>query len=192
MSIITTNTSFGYNPSKELWKELLEKLHEDGFRISYFAETDRNGLFADYKYAYIHTAHNEFYMQNADNFENGLSVCPYLMVDHYHKIQADYPVTVKTYGELINMLNTPVNNRHWKKDEVHKCPLFHELFVIYDGKTKLHILRSELAANRERDILTNLDHIEMKRHDDDYCVLRFYKNEKDWFDFEVNSLRITG
>lgn len=62
-----------------------------------------------------------------------------------------------------------------------------ELFNIY------YIDRIEkIAGYREKEILKNLVTVELKQLDNDYFVLRYYDNNHNYFDFEVNSNRITG
>jgi hypothetical protein len=70
--------------------------------------------------------------------------------------------------------------------------IFHELRGVQNGHTRLWRLENELAGWREKNILSTLTSVSMRMHTKDYCVLRFYNIDGDYFDYEVKSHRITN
>lgn len=70
------------------------------------------------------------------------------------------------------------------------CP---SLNITYDGKSILFLLKNKIAGNYEREVLNNLKQIEMVRNSGGYKILSFYHyNGKDYFEFDINSLKITN
>lgn len=182
--------SFGYDPSKEVFKKTMESLTEEGFRMLYFAKTDKDGLFVDFRYFTISDGKMNFYIESARGVsKNGFHVCPYISVSPYTQIQSDYPVEVSTYGELLDYLRGEHINRHWKKDEVHEQDIYFRLQRYGNGLARLR----GIAGFREKDVLEHLGWIEMVQNDGEYEVYRFHDIDNEhYFEYELNSGRITG
>lgn len=180
----------GYNMSVKAWKELIEALKKtEGVRLSYYPEMDKDGYFVDYKFLTIEY-NGVFYYMDASNWN--FSIDAYKKVSPFEKQQIDYPMECTSIEDIFKYMSK--SRRIHRLENTYKQRIYLlELYGLSNGTTQLWKLEHELAGNREKEILNNLDSIEMVRHDKDYEVLRFYhKNRKEYFDYECKSHRITG
>lgn len=177
-----------YKMTAQEWKNLLNYLSAQGCKLVYFPETDKNGLFVDFKYALVEYNGMFFYM-DCGNWE--FSVCKYRKVSPYEKRQSGYPCAPSTSERLIEYIKTQTKDAPLARTYNQRIFLL-ELYSIRDGRTDLWRLKNELADNREKAILENLDLITTIQHTHDYHVLRFHSSDGKHFDYETNSRRITG
>ena len=177
-----------YNMNAQEWKDLLNYLSARGCKLTYFPETDQNGLFVDFKYATVEYNGMFFYM-DCGNWE--FSVCKYCKISPYEKQQGAYSCVVNTAEQLLEYIQT--QTKHPPLAGTHKQRIFlTELYGLRDGRTDLWRLQNELAGFREKDVLDHLESITTLQHTHDYHVLRFHSANGNYFDYETKSRRITG
>lgn len=176
--------------NQQEWDDLLDYLTSQGALITYFAKTDNNNMFMGYKYALVEYKNRFYYMENPLNMFEPFQVIRYIKVSPYEKHQNAFPVQVSSAEELMAYMNEEDTASPLKKTYVQW--IFGELRQMHNRHTKLWYLRNELAGWREKNILSNLKSISKIQNTKDYCLLRFYSDDGDYFDYETNSCRITG
>lgn len=177
-----------YRMTAQEWKDLLNYLAARGCKLVDFPETDKNGLFVDFKYATVLYDDIYFYM-DASPWE--FTVCKYHKVSPYEKQQSSYSRVMSTAEELLEYIQTQTKSAPFA--DVPKQRIFlTDLYSLRNGRTDLWKLQYELAGNREKAILDDLDYITTIQHTHDYHVLRFHSKDGNWFDYETKSRRITG
>lgn len=176
--------------SPQEWKDLLNYLSARGVFITAFPETDKDGLFVDFKWAIVEY-NGAFYSLNGNlNCCYPFEVTRYIKISPYEKQQNAYPREVYDTDELFEILNESYIQVPLKG--TYKQWIFHELHGMkYEG-TGLWNLENRLAGGRENNILTNLKSITTTMHTKDYHVLRFHSADGNCFDYETKSRRITG
>lgn len=178
-----------YRMTAQEWKNLLNYLSARGCKLIDFPETDQNGLFVDFKYVTIEYGGMFFYM---DSSPWEFSVCKYKKVSPYEKIQSGYSRVMQTSEQLLEYIQS--ETKAPALSGVHKQRIFltSGLYQLKNGQTELQRLKYELADNREKEILYNLEIITTLQHTHDYHVLRFHSIDGNYFDYETKSRRITG
>ena len=174
------------------WKDLLDYLKANDVLLTYYPETDNNGLFVDFKYAIVEY-NGEFYsLQGNSNMFEPFTATRYSKISPFVKRQNAYPREVYSTEELLSYMRE--NGLRHKMGEVgeQRIYLTSSLYRLRDGHTDLWRLENEIAGYREKAVLENLTHITMQRNTKDYCVLRFHSSDGDWFDYETKSKRITN
>ena len=182
-----------YKMSKQEWKDLLIYLQTiPNVRLTHYAETDNDGYFVDFCYATFEYNGNFYYIEDGRCSLTDFSICRYLKMSPYEKQQNSYSVYIHSTEQLLEYINT--DGRMGVLSNTHKQRIFltSNLYILRDGKTDLWRLKNELAGNREKAILDNLDCITTIRNTHDYLVLRFHSKDGNWFDYETKSRRITG
>lgn len=195
------NIKLGYGTSKEDWKELINQLKEvDGLTVVNMPETDNDGFFVDFQYVTIEHRGQFYYIQK-ETYGRCFQVTPYIKVNPWEKIQADYSYDVTNSVDLIEFITTgsriydkPLTCKNGRNTEI--CPkqrlyLTDGFYTIYEDGTKGMQHFKNLFGNREREIFDTLEKIENVMTTKDYKVLRFHSNEG-YFDYECKSKRITG
>lgn len=181
-----------YKMSKQEWKELLDYLNTSpNIHLVHYAETDNDGYFVDFCYATIEYNGNYYYLEDGRTNLTDFTVCRFLKISPYEKQQNAYPRYIYSTEELVEYMKSSRQAIPLSQTYMQRIYLTH-IYGITNGHTALWHLRYELAGNREKAILENLEHITMVRHTKDYCVLRFHSANGDWFDYETKSKRITG
>ena len=182
-----------YKMSKQEWKDLLIYLQTiPNVRLTYYAETDNDGYFVDFCYATIEYNGHFYYLEDGRTSLTDFHVCRYLKMSPYEKQQNAYPRYIHSTEELLDYMNTC--GRMSVLRDTHKQRIFlgSDLYVLRDRTTDLWKLKNELAGNREKEILYNLDCITTIKHTHDYLVIRFHDADGNYFDYETKSRRITG
>ena len=174
------------------WKDLLDYLKANDVLLTYYPETDNNGLFVDFKYAIVEY-NGEFYgLQGNSNMFEPFTATRYFKISPFVKRQNAYPREVYSTEELLSyMRENGIRHKMGKVGE-QRIYLTSGLYRLRDGYTDLWRLENEIAGYREKAVLENLAHIAMQRNTKDYCVLRFQSSDGDWFDYETKSKRITN
>ena len=178
-----------YRMTAQEWKDLLNYLSARGCKLVDFPETDQNGLFVDFKYATVEYGEMFFYM---DSSPWEFSVCKYKKVSPYEKMQSGYSCVMQTAEQLLEYIQTATKTPCLKDVYKQRIFLTSGLYRMKDGRTELQRLKYELAGNREKEILDNLELITTLQHTHDYHVLRFHSADGNYFDYETKSRRITG
>ena len=173
------------------WKDLLNYLEANGALLTYYSETDDNGLFMHFKYATVEYNGEFYYLQGNLNMFYPFTVTRYSKISPFVKHQNAYPREMYNTEELLTYMKEG-GVRHNKKEAHDQRIYLTELYGVRDGYTNLWRLKNELAGCREKAILENLAHITMQKNTKDYCVLRFHSSNGDWFDYETKSKRITS
>lgn len=176
-----------YRMNAQEWKDLLDYLSEGGCHLINYPQTDRNGLFVDYKYALIEYD-GAFFSLDASNWE--FDVCQYCKTSPYEKQQSDYPRCVTSAEELLDYIQTQPKKAPLKN--VPKQRIFFDIYKVRSGYISLWHLENRLAGYREKAILGRLERITTVQHTQDYHVLRFHSADGNSFDYETKSCRITG
>lgn len=176
--------------NQQEWDDLLDYLTSKGALVTYFAEKDNSGMFVMYKYALVEYKNRFYYMENPLNMFEPFQVTRYIKVSPYEKHQNAFPVQVSSTDELMTYMNEEDTRRPLAKTYVQW--IFGELRQMYDGHTKLWHLKNKLSGWREKNILSKLKSISKIQNTKDYCVLRFYSTDGNYFDYETKSCRITG
>lgn len=177
-----------YKMTTQEWKDLLDELTENGCHLISYPTTDNNGLFVDFKYALVEYNGMFFYMDCGDW---SFKVCKYYKVSPYEKRQSNFPRAVSTSESLLQYIQTQTKCTPFEESPKQRIFLL-ELYKKKDGRTNLQRLQYELAGNREKEILNNLERITTVQHTKDYHVLRFHSKDGNYFDYEAKSQRITG
>lgn len=171
------------------WKDLLGFLSARGCKLTSFPETDQKGLFVDWKFALVEYHDEFYYLQGNRNFFEPFTVCRYSKISPYIRHQNDYPKAVCDTDELLAYMNEAHVQRPFK--DTHDQRIFN-LYTMHNGYTDLWHLENRLANNREKNILSSLESITTLQHTHDYHVLRFHSIDGNFFDYEINSRKITG
>ena len=171
------------------WKDLLDYLKANDVLLTYYPETDNDGLFIYFKYALVEYNGEFYYLQGNLNMFYPFTVTRYSKVSPYVKRQSAYPYEIYDTEQLLAYMREG-GLRH-KVGNYEQRIYLNELYGMRDGYTNLWHLENKLAGYREKTILSNLSHITMQRNTKDYCVLRFHSTNGDWFEYETKSKRIT-
>jgi hypothetical protein len=172
------------------WKDLLDYLKANDVLLTYYPETDNDGLFVDLKYAIVEYDGEFYSLQGNSNKFEPFTVTRYLKVSPYAKRQSAYPYEIYDTEQLLAYMRQ-CGLRHKVGGCEQRIYLTSGLYRLRDGYTDLWRLKNEIARYREKAVLENLAHITMQRNTKDYCVLRFHSSNGDWFDYETKSKRIT-
>ena len=173
------------------WKDLLGWLSARGCKLTYFPETDQNGLFVNFKYALVEYKGEFYYLQGNSNMFYPFTVCRYSKFSPYEKQQNAYPREMYDTDQLLVYMDESHVQRPLK--DTHKQRIFlTELYGMRDGYTELWHLENRLAGYREKEVLGRLESITTLQHTHDYHVLRFHSADGNYFDYETKSRRITG
>ena len=173
------------------WKDLLGWLSARGCKLTSFPETDKNGLFVDFKYALVEYGGEFYYLQGDSNRFYPFTVTRYSKISPYIKHQNAYPHEPYNTDVLWDYMNTSHVQRPFENTYNQRIFLT-ELYGLRNGRTDLWRLEHELAGYREKEILANLESITTLQHTHDYHVLRFHSADGNYFDYETKSRRITG
>jgi len=176
-----------YKMSAQSWKDLLDFLTARGAHLIYFAETDNNGLFTNFKYAIIEYKGIFFYMDDTTHWD--FAVCAYKKINPYEKQQCHYAVAVHSTDELMDYIERRLDDR--VLPQTHKQRIFlTQLYTMHDGHTSLWYLENELAGDSEKGIFSTLERITMVENTKDRTVLRFHSSDGSYFDYETKSRKI--
>lgn len=181
-----------YGMSKETWKEFIDCLNEmSGVTILSYPRVNDNGLFEYFEYVYFE---KDGVVYGCDSSYWDFTVTVYKKLDAFKIIQCDYPKAVYSLGDVIRVVNSNSKRVLRPVPDVYKKGLFDsDMNRVIEGKTALWRLKNEIAGYREKDVLNNLDRIELIQNTKDYRVLRFvHKDGEHFFDYECNTRRIVG
>lgn len=170
----------------EFYEELKENLKAKGV-IIIKQENEKNY----YGYHFFTALYKETYFYVQFDYLRGNEVTCYKKVGFNEKIQASYSVNFTTFEDLYIHIHEWIKCSNRALKGVSPQEIHWELCTIIEGKTKLHRIR-ETMGEREVDIFSNIDHIEEVEKDDNYRVLRFVAKDGNYFDFEMNSMRMIG
>lgn len=167
---------------------------EENFKVTNFAEMDVNNKhFTDFEYFTIEK-NGLFFSINKEYF-GGFKVTAYSKIDWNTKQQVTYLKEFYEFDELKTIINNIIEENKKRKlqplKDTYKQTIHYELktFVNFNGKyqtLKKHL--QDIAGTREKEILHNIDHVEMKQNDGKYYVLEFYN--KNGQSFAINTKNI--
>lgn len=182
---------------KELKIEELKKYFE-GLQNTYivnFAEM-KNGSFTDYKYFTIER--NGYYFYIEENEYNTWTFAPititaYKKIDFWHKIQCSYPIGAYSKKDVLNYINNTIKKQKKPLKDVYKQRnLDFEKYKKQNEKEYKNIFERLNLGYREKEILKNIEHVEMIQNDGTYKVYKIYNSKNDYIKIELNSCRIVG
>lgn len=160
----------------ELFNYVKEIKEKEGLKITCFAPIE-NDVFIDYQYFTIEKDGLFFYIQN--RYFGGYEITTYKKINFNKKQQLFYPVDFYNKEDLLKIIK-----EHIQKAKIHKpfkdAPtqtIYWDLLTYYNYNNKYQTLWNHLqdmAGFREKEILQNIDFVEMKLNNKNYCVLEFY------------------
>lgn len=171
--------------------KLFQKIKENPDMVIYkFSKTDEyDNLLEDRNKIIVFEYKDKIFKIFQDYKETKISC--YFKVNPFKMIQQGYSCFVKKISEINKYIKLMITEQ--SNDNLFQDDIIPELSITYGGKSVLYMLQNEISGNLEKEVLNHLKHIEMVRNSGGYKLLRFWHyNGKDWFDFELNSLRITG
>lgn len=174
------------------WKDLINWVTARGALLTDYPETDNNGLFLDFKYAIVEYKGDFYSLHGHNNIFFPFEVTRYSKMSPYVMHQNAYPKEIYSTDELFDYMNEPHASRPFKDTHDRRIYLGTNLYVLHNSRTELDMLQHDLAGNREKAILDNLEYITTIQHTHDYHVLRFHGKDGNYFDYETKSRRITG
>lgn len=181
-----------FDMPKETWKEFIDSLNEmSGVTVLSYPRVDDNGLFGDFKYVHFEKDGVVYY---CDSSYWDFTITAYKKLDAFNVIQCEYPKVVYSLDDIIRFISSKSAKMLRPLSKVCKHGLFDsDMNRVIEGKTALWRLKNEIAGYREKDVLKNLDRVELIQNTKDYRVLRFvHKDGEHFFDYECNTRRIVG
>lgn len=176
-------------------KELLKEFKNmEGISIVKMAE-NKNGSWKDYEYFTLEKDGYFFYIENSICSWEGITITAYKKIDYNHKIQIDYPRTIKNIQDALDYIEKTITR---KKEEplkgVFKQSINGEFLKTQKQNEKEYktIFERLSLGYREKEILKNINHIEHLQNDGVYNVFAIYDNNNNCFQIEVNSNRVVG
>lgn len=176
----------------DIFNFINEIKEEENIKITYFAER-RNKKFIDYEYFTIEKENIFFYVQ-FNNFR-GYEVTAYKKIDFNHKQQITYPKTFKNNNELLKIIDEIIETNKTRElaplPSTHKQTIYYQLLTYHNFNGKYQTLEKHLqdiAGIREKEILKNIDFVEMKQNDGVYLVLEFYSKTGKAFAINANNI----
>jgi hypothetical protein len=179
-----------------LFDYIKEIKEENNIRITSFAEMDdKNKKFLDFEYFTIEKENLFFYIQKS--YFGGYEITTYKKINFNKKQQLFYPVIFNNKNDLLKIINEHVTD--YKKRNMqplkntYEQTIYHELLTYkhYNGKYQIlfnHL--KDVAGFREKEILQNIDFVEMKLNNKNYFVLEFYN--KTGQSFAINTKNINS
>lgn len=176
----------------DIFNFINEIKEKENIKITSFAER-KNGKFTDYEYFTIEKENIFFYIQY--NNLRGYEVTAYKKIDFNHKQQISYPENFESNNELLTIIDEIIERDKTRNlsplPKTHKQTIYHELLTYYNFNGKYQTLEKHLkdiAGIREKEILRNIDFVEMKQNDGVYLVLEFYSKTGQAFAINANNI----
>lgn len=154
----------------------------------------KDGVFKDFKYFTIEHNGYYYYIEEKSEFWRGISITAYKKIDFNTRCQIRFPIeNIENLDQCLNyMLETEIlklTNLFGNKQRISfdfvksKKPEEKEYKTIFE---KIDL------GYREKDILKNIDHVELIQNDGTYKVYKICDFKNNYFEIEVNSKRIVG
>lgn len=176
----------------DIFNFINEIKENENIKITYFAER-KNNKFVDYEYFTIEKENIFFYIQFS--LWRGYEVTAYKKIDFNHKQQISYPKNFKSNNELLKIINEIIEENKIRNflplQKTYKQTIYHELLTYYNFNGKYQTLEKHLqdiAGIREKEILKNIDFVEMKQNDGVYLVFEFYSKTGQAFAINANNI----
>jgi hypothetical protein len=172
-------------------KEIKE---EENIKITNFAPIENN-KFIDFEFFTIEKEGLFFYIQKS--YFGGYEIATFKKINFNKKQQLFYPVKFYNKDDLLKIIDSHIidykkRNMQPLKD-THEQTIYHELLTYhhYNGKYKtLFNHLKDIAGFREKEILQNIDFVEMKINNKNYFVLEF--TNKTGQSFAINTKNINS
>lgn len=176
----------------DLFDYIKEIKEEENIKITNFAPIENN-KFVDFEFFTIEKEGLFFYVQKS--YFGGYEVTTYQKINFNKKQQLFYPVKFYNKDDLLKIINEHITdfkkrNMYPLKD-THEQTIYHELLTYYHYNGKYQTLfkhLQDIAGFREKEILQNIDFVEMKLNNKNYFVLEFYN--KTGQSFAINTKNI--
>lgn len=180
----------------DLFNYIKEIKEEKNIRIASFAKMDdKNKEFLDFEYFTIEKEGLFFYIQKS--YFGGYEVTTYKKINFNKKQQLFYPVKFYHKDDLLKIIDEHITG--YKKRNIkplkntHEQIIYHELLTYHHYNGKYQTLFNHLkniAGFREKEILQNIDFVEMKLNNKNYFVLEFYNRTGQ--SFAINAKNINS
>lgn len=163
--------------------------------IIYFAKM-KNGDFLDYEYFTIERKNYIFYIKKND-FSSWtfapVTITAYKKIDYWKKVQCDYPIGAYNMQDILNYINKNIKEQSEAlKDCYGQRNLDFERYKKQNEKDYKNIFERLNLGYREKEILNNIERVEMIQNDGDYLVYKIVDNKSNYFLVELKSERIVG
>ena len=176
----------------DLFNYIKEIKEEENIRITNFAPIEKNN-FVDFKYFTIEKEGLFFYIEKAQF--DGYEIITYKKINFNKKQQLFYPMKFYHKDDLLKIIDEHITD--YKKRNMKPLKDTHEQTIYYDLSTYKHYNGKyqtlfkhlqDIAGIREKEILQNIDFVEMKLNNKNYCVLEF--TNKTGQSFAINTKNI--
>lgn len=151
---------------------------------------NKNDKFKDFKYFYIERENKIFYIEKG---YFSTTITAYLKLNYNEKIQLNYPREITSLKDALNYIK---DNKNKSKPlpgvYVRKI---HFDFIAYKKmyeKAYKNIFERLNLGYREKAIIEDIKIIEAIQNDGFYKVYRIHDTQNNYFDVEVNKLKIVG
>lgn len=174
--------------------ELVEKLFKyfKGLKNTYVLEMaeNKNDKFKDFKYFTIERKNKIYYIEKG-SWKTTITV--YLKLNYNEKIQANYPKEIHSLKDALIYIKLnenkckPLHGVHVQK--------IHFDFIAYkkmNEKEYKNVFERLELGYREKAILEDIKTIEAIQNDGFYKVYRIHDTQNNYFDVEINRLKIVG
>jgi len=183
---------------KKLKIEKLKKYFE-GLKNTYIVNIaeNKNGNFKDYKYFTIERNGFYYYLEYNTNFVNDfyykITITAYKKIDFNKKIQIRYPAVIQNLKECLAYMNETEKKVFFLKDVYIQSVSFD--FEKYKKTNEIeyrNIFERLQLGYREKEILKNIKTAEIIQNDGVYKVYKIFDNKNNYFEIEINQLKVVG
>lgn len=174
--------------------ELVEKLlkYFKGLENTYILEMaeNKNNNFKDFKYFTIERKNKIYYIEKRNH---KTTITAYLKLNYNEKIQLNCPREINSLKDALNYIkdnknkNKPLYGVHVQK--------IHFDFIAYKKMNEIeykNVFERLNLGYREKAIIKDIKTIEAIQNDGLYKVYRIHDTQNNYFDIEINSLKIVG
>ena len=160
-----------------------------------FAEI-KNENFTNYEYFTIERKNYLFYIEK-NTFSSWtlapVTITAYKKIDFWHKIQCDFPKGVYSMSELLSYISKNIKRESKPLKNVHiQRNLDFEKYKAINETNYKNIFERLDLGYREKNILQNIERVEMEQNDGTYLVYKIIDKSENYFKIEKNSERIVG
>lgn len=176
----------------DLFNYIKEIKEEENIKITNFSPIENN-KFVDFEFFTIEKEGLFFYVQKS--YFGGYEITTYKKINFNKKQQLFYPVKFYHKNDLFKIIDEQITD--YKKRNIkplkdtHEQTIYYELLTYYNYNGKYQTLFNHLkdiAGFREKEILQNIDFVELKLNNKNYFVLEF--TNKTGQSFAINAKNI--
>lgn len=177
---------FGTKISDKQWNTFVSQLVRDGINILYFPPVDEQGNTIFEKYIYVSLRNKIYYIEDEEK-GRGLTCIEFEKVNPTEIKQKRKPIYFRDYDKLLRYMKE--FRPDILKDSVNKIQLYPELRELKNGHSTFWSIRNMLVGFEERDILGELERIEMVKHTRDHCIFKFISFTDETFCFDTKNMK---